>query len=90
MSKRSSDALGSMDIDQEGEGAAKQQRTKQWQCGRCKKEIDNDYYIRWWTDWVLNYFCTECSRKEAEEADKKAAEEKATKEKKEDASMDSA
>ena len=81
-----------MDVDPEGEGAAKQKRTKKWHCARCKKEIDefNEYYVSWWENWRVKYVCIECSRKEAEEAEKKAAEEKATKEKKEDGSMDSA
>ena len=75
-----------MDVDPEGEGAAKQQRTKKWHCARCKKEIDevNDYYIQWWTAWRVAYYCLECCRKyEAEEAEKKA-----TKEKDADSSMD--
>ena len=80
MSKRSSDARGSsdakgsMDVDPEGEAAAKQKRTKKWLCARCKKEFDEvtEYYIRWWTEGRVAYFCMECTRKfEEEEAEKK-------------------
>ena len=75
MSKRSSDAKGSMNLDSEGEGEGlpKQPRTAKWYCARCKKEIDdNQYHNQWWTQWSVGYFCMECSRKyEAEEAEKK-------------------
>ena len=98
MSKRkddSSDARGSMDVDQEG--AAKQSRSSKWHCDYCKKEIHDfkEYWVPWWPDYYLTISCIECSRKyEAEmeayerAAEKKATEEEATKGKNQNASMD--
>ena len=82
---------GSMEVDEEGESAAKQTRTSRCHCDYCGKEIHDfkEYWVPWWEEWYLKRSCLECSRKyEAEEAEKKAAEEKATKEKDQNSSMD--
>ena len=96
MSKRkddSSDARGSMDVDQEGAAASshyheddnvrKQGRSYTWYCDYCKKEIDDtkDYWVPWWENWYLKISCMECS-------DKYEAKEKEAKEKETNASMD--
>ena len=96
MSKRkddSSDARGSkdssgslaMELDEEGEGAAKQTRTNKWHCDYCKNEIHDfeEYWVPWWPEYYLTISCIECSREYESEMDayERAAEKKATEEK---------